>query len=306
MNNLIKRAYIVIIALFFCFGCATTSNNTNVVLLDDALKMSAVELTDSYSSNITIAVINFKSPSEELSSYVIEELIGYLVQQKKLTVVDRNSLELIKSEINFQYSGDVSDESAQAIGKMLGAKSIVTGGITAVGTNYRLRIYSLNVETGVRESVSMFTINKSEVANFKVENTDKTEKTVSGILDGVWVGYFDYDDQSQWIVTIKGNEGTLEELYDNRISRAAKGNIMIDGNYIFGRATHIWNGWNGWMGMEGPEQWETVNRVAYLYSDGDVHDANEFIASYCQVTGTISGNTMTINWADQVLYFRKR
>jgi len=42
-------------------------------------------------------------------------------------VVDRQQLDLIRAELNFQMSGEVSDESAQSIGQMLGVQSIMSG-----------------------------------------------------------------------------------------------------------------------------------------------------------------------------------
>ena len=42
---------------------------------------------------------------------------------------------------------DVSDESAQAIGKLLGAQVIVSGIISQLGSTYRLRVRAISVET---------------------------------------------------------------------------------------------------------------------------------------------------------------
>jgi len=44
-------------------------------------------------------------------------------------------------------SGDVSDETAQAIGRMLGAQTIISGSITPLGKNYRFRVQATEVET---------------------------------------------------------------------------------------------------------------------------------------------------------------
>jgi hypothetical protein len=52
---------------------------------------------------------------------------------RKVTIIERKSLDLIRKEMNLQLSGDVSDDSAQAIGKQLGAQAIVTGSLTNLG-----------------------------------------------------------------------------------------------------------------------------------------------------------------------------
>ena len=44
-------------------------------------------------------------------------------------------------------SGEVSDESAQSIGQMLGAEAIVTGSLSEHGAEYRLAIKSVSVQT---------------------------------------------------------------------------------------------------------------------------------------------------------------
>jgi hypothetical protein len=67
-----------------------------------------------------VAILNFNSKSNELSSYIVEELILALAGNSRFIVVDRRRLDLIRQEENFQLSGEVSDESAQAIGKNLG------------------------------------------------------------------------------------------------------------------------------------------------------------------------------------------
>jgi TolB-like protein len=83
--------------------------------LDQAIETAANEIDSSFSSGVIVTVINFNSSSEKLSDYVVEELIGKLVKNKKLVVVDRNNLELINEELEFQESGDVSDDSAREI-----------------------------------------------------------------------------------------------------------------------------------------------------------------------------------------------
>jgi curli biogenesis system outer membrane secretion channel CsgG len=62
-------------------------------------------------------------------------------------VVDRKSLDALREEQNFQISGDVDDDSAVSIGKMLGANIIITGSINGVDSTRRLRLKALDVKT---------------------------------------------------------------------------------------------------------------------------------------------------------------
>ena len=117
------------------------------VNLDTALGNSAANLRERIPSGSKVVVLNFSSNWPQLSEYIIEELIGYLVNAGNLTVVDRHNLETIRQEMNFQLSGDVSDETAQSIGRMLGAQTIVSGAIMLIGNTYRLRVRAIVVET---------------------------------------------------------------------------------------------------------------------------------------------------------------
>jgi hypothetical protein len=67
--------------------------------------------------------------------------------------------------MSLQLSGDVSDESAQAIGKMLGAQSIVSGTLTNMGNFHRFRIRVINVETAaIQTQVSLDLQNNAQVS----------------------------------------------------------------------------------------------------------------------------------------------
>jgi hypothetical protein len=119
-----------------------------------------------------VAILNFVSPSEAFSDFIIEELTGELVTGRRITVVDRHNLALIAGEMNLQLSGDVSDESAQTIGRMLGAQSIVSGTLTNMGTYFRFRIRVISVETAaIQMQVSLNLRNDTRVAFLLGEST---------------------------------------------------------------------------------------------------------------------------------------
>jgi len=133
--------------------------------LNEVIIRSARGVEEALPQGTMIAVLNFASPSPAFSEYVIEELTGELVNGRKLTIVDRSSLSLIRQEMNLQLSGDVSDESAQAIGKMLGAQSIVSGTLTNLGTFQRFRVRVISVETAaIQTQVSLNLQNDAQVA----------------------------------------------------------------------------------------------------------------------------------------------
>ncbi|MDR3114829.1 MAG: CsgG/HfaB family protein, partial [Treponema sp.] len=135
----------VLLAAAVCTSCATTGSGG--MSLEGAIMEAAANLEARLEAGTKIALLNFSSPREEFSAYVLEELSGFLVNGGRLVVVDRRELDLIRQEEQFQLSGEVSDESAQSIGKKLGAQVIVSGSLTGVGRAYRFRVQALEVET---------------------------------------------------------------------------------------------------------------------------------------------------------------
>jgi TolB-like protein len=119
----------------------------NVLPFDDALKNVVNYLTDRISAGSTVAVLSFQSDYPNLSDYVIDDITSALVNTDRYTVVDRRSLEILAQEMAFQLSGEVSDETALAIGKRLGAQVVISGAITYLEQFYRLRVQAIEVET---------------------------------------------------------------------------------------------------------------------------------------------------------------
>jgi hypothetical protein len=94
-----------------------------------------------------VALVSVASSSAQVSEYVISRLEAALVSGKKLVVVDRANLDKVREEQGFQLSGEVDDNSAKSIGKLLGAGAIVTGAFTDLGDVYSLTLKAINIET---------------------------------------------------------------------------------------------------------------------------------------------------------------
>jgi len=143
---------ILIILLFsdlFIFSCASTKTSSTAITLNDALEKSAIELADMLPQGSRVAIVNFDFNKPELSGYLIDETGGYLYGSKKLKVVTRKNLDLIMKELDWNMSGYVSDETAQGIGKMLGAEIIISGALVDRGNDYRLRLTAIQTETAL-------------------------------------------------------------------------------------------------------------------------------------------------------------
>ena len=142
----VKLLFFLITICSLLFACATVAP-AGPDDLDIAIRDASDYLNDNIPGGSKVAILNIQSEYNNLSEYVIDELIANAVSDRVFSVVDRAQLETIRMELDFQYSGEVSDESAMAIGKFLGADTIVTGAISELADRHRMRIRALNVET---------------------------------------------------------------------------------------------------------------------------------------------------------------
>jgi TolB-like protein len=137
---------------------AMAANNTvfsQAVAIDTALANAAKEILESVPKGTKIAVLNISSDYAKLSDYIIDELIANLVNTRSFQVVPRSTveLELAKGELDFQYTGDVSDESQKSLGKFLGAGTIISGAVTRDAANsYRLVVNAIDLESFTYQS----------------------------------------------------------------------------------------------------------------------------------------------------------
>ncbi|MDR0503031.1 MAG: penicillin-binding protein activator LpoB [Treponema sp.] len=168
-------------------GVGQTSSDNAASFADSALKEMESDQTDfdsirqraqNFSQRPIIAVLSFKSQSTTLSEYIVDELSLALASSNRFTVVDRQRLDVIRIEENFQMSGEVSDKTAQSIGKKLGAQYVITGSMQDMGNNYRFRVVPLHVETAIINSPTTLNINKNDrqIRNFLNSNSQKSSK----------------------------------------------------------------------------------------------------------------------------------
>ena len=80
--------------------------------LDLAIRDASDYLNDNIPQGSMIVILNIQSDSASLSDYIIDELIVNAVNDKIFKVVDRQQLDLIRVEQNFQLSGEVDDKLA--------------------------------------------------------------------------------------------------------------------------------------------------------------------------------------------------
>jgi TolB-like protein len=124
-----------------------TASKRNLPGIEGTVIRASEVLIEDLPQNASIAVLSVSSGDRDMAAFAVDELEFQLVNSRRFQVVDRKTLDTIRSEQNFQLSGDVDDNSAVSIGKMLGATIVVTGAISGTGATQRLTIKALNVQT---------------------------------------------------------------------------------------------------------------------------------------------------------------
>lgn len=155
--------------LFTLFICLSAVLFSETLSLDGAIAASAAAVRGSVPARSCVAVVSVTAPTAGLSDYITEELNGSLVNDGShenggpLVVIERKDLDLVRGELRFQTSGDVEDESAQSVGRLLGASVIVCG---SLDPSYRLRVKAVSVETGRILAVSAVDVERTGKAGF--------------------------------------------------------------------------------------------------------------------------------------------
>ncbi|MDR2500526.1 MAG: CsgG/HfaB family protein [Treponema sp.] len=115
--------------------------------LDAAVRETSDYLNRQLPKGNKLVILNIQSDFPALSEYIIDELIANTVNDRFFSVVDRRQLDAIRAELDFQTSGEVDDETAQALGRIAGAQIIISGGVSRIGDLYRLRVRALSVQS---------------------------------------------------------------------------------------------------------------------------------------------------------------
>jgi TolB-like protein len=234
-----------------------------IVTLDAAIAAAAKTIDERLETGIKIVVLNFNSPSDRLSNYVIDELTGAVVNSGKLTVVDRQNLALIQQETNFQMSGEVSDDSAQAIGMKLGAQSIVSGSIEDMNNFYRVRFRVIEVVSAAIQAQVSVNVRKDNIVASLLGNSG-----FSSAESGVAVSATGYPRGLNYSTGRKVGAGFL--------------------NWIFGLGSFTMGDWVGGLIVGGPELVGMILTMSSMSEDGN--SALFYLGLGLQTGGTIYGH----------------
>jgi len=175
--------HIKLISIFFAFivltSCVGNPPATGPDELDLAIRDASDYLNDNIPNGSMIVILNIQSDSAALSDYIIDELIANAVNDKVFKVVDRQQLDLIRTEQNFQLSGEVDDNLALSIGKFFGAQTIVSGRVSQVADRYRMTIRALEVQTAQVQGQYNRNITAGKTITALMNNSERTQSTIA-------------------------------------------------------------------------------------------------------------------------------
>ena len=157
-----KKLLVSLLTIFtFSAGVSYAQDAVNA---DKAMREIADYLDTRLPVNTVAVVMDMQSDNQALSAYITGKLVNAIVEQGNIIPVDRDNIEQNRTELALHLTGDVSDETALSIGKMLGAETIITGTVFAMNGMYRLEIKAIAVETtALQGSIGKNILNDREV-----------------------------------------------------------------------------------------------------------------------------------------------
>jgi TolB-like protein len=160
------------------FSCASTESLSgegkpvDLLTLEEALNKASEDIVTQLPKGGSLAVVQFKSESDALSDYIIDELTYSLVGSS-LRVADRTNLDAARKELNFQASGEVDAATEQSIGKFLGVVYETRGEFILTGNNYRFRVNTVVAETSVFVGTTICNVKNDSNLQKLIETLDR-------------------------------------------------------------------------------------------------------------------------------------
>lgn len=125
-----------------------------ILLINPVYSQNETKINWTDYNYLIVAVLDFDNliESEDINSKVlVESFQSELVNKSNFAVVERNQIEKIIKEQEFQSSSLADKENATNIGLLVGAQKIITGILSKINNRYILIIKGIDVESGVIE-----------------------------------------------------------------------------------------------------------------------------------------------------------
>lgn len=124
----------------------------------------------------SVAIMSFTTENKSLTfeKYFQAELFEGFFGIGKMKIIERDNIDKILSEQNFQLSGNVDDSSAKSIGKVIGVDYVCYGTILDLDQNLRISGKMVTVQTGEIVSVASINLVKNEEINRLLNQNSRT------------------------------------------------------------------------------------------------------------------------------------
>ena len=175
------RKFIFLVAVFFSAAWGVAQETVD---LDEAIRAAANEISEKLPAGAKIGIVNFSSESQDMSGWLVDNMAAAIKGTEKFILVERNAknLALINSETEFQYSGEVGDDSVVDLGEKLGAQYLVYGTFEQFGGMLQLTVRTVDVETAEISVLIPFSISPSAMTT-RLLGDEKVLSTAQDYLD---------------------------------------------------------------------------------------------------------------------------
>jgi TolB-like protein len=130
--------------------------------------LPALGVATAAESAMTVAVVDFRALGvpAEFGEAVAENFRNALAHLKRYTVVERGQIQQALKEQHFGQSGLVDAKQAQTLGRLLGARIIVVGSVTKIGSTYTVNARFIDVVTGeTKEAENLKTRDEDQITS---------------------------------------------------------------------------------------------------------------------------------------------
>ncbi|MDR3335442.1 MAG: DUF2380 domain-containing protein [Treponema sp.] len=145
--------------------------------LDRAVRAAQKKIERKIPEGEKIAIYDINSPTVKLSLELRNNLETEFVDTGKFKIVSRADLDKVAQEMNFQYSGEVSDDDMKAMGQKVGADSVITGVFSVISNGYMLTIKTIDVESGELLASSRTRLRKDKGIEYLLNPTPSYTQT---------------------------------------------------------------------------------------------------------------------------------
>jgi len=157
-----KKVILFLLFNLFCMNLFSQQFTINETTIN-----ASQEISQRLPIGNSLAVLSIKSLSDDLTLHIIGLLETGLVHSERLQIVSRQRIQTVMNEQNFGMSGYVDDKTAQRIGRLLGARFVLTGEIIKPENKYFFNIQVLETETAIIIYSKSYEIRNSELRNYE-------------------------------------------------------------------------------------------------------------------------------------------